>query len=317
MAPCLPLLLATTSVLVLSSGCVKDKSKKAPADEIKAIDASPLPPQAPGVPPLEVRVDFTVNGMTLHLAKVPEGATIECRLDTEPLTPCHDGAVYARPADGEHRIFVAAFKDKKQITTGQSEPIQVKGTTASVAEANTSGLRLVFEADTIKDDAPVPMDQDLLLRFKFETPPACDAKVQCQFGTQGTPFWTDCAADGKSYLVRKGTGMSLGKQYFAVRAKCTEQLGPALRLQWYGVPAGYQPLQVQATKDPSKGRYLVDLVRPVDCPATDASHYECAEKPDSAFTRCPDGNTVTTTTKGFRVRFVCGEKTGPEFILVP
>jgi hypothetical protein len=300
------------------TACVKDKKK----GDDDAVDLPPKPvvtdvkTDTSKVNIMSVRVELREDGMLLHVGDVPSGAKLECLLDKTPLVPCHDGALFVRPADGEHVVGVAAFKDGLKVAVGASDRFKILAGTGGAFDAHNNPrnpLTLVVDDAKFVDEMAIPMTADFAARFRFANKrpaSACKAKLKCQYDSQQSGFWTDCDAGAASYTVSKEL-MALGRQSLSVQASCADELGPILTMTWYGVPAGYQPLMLRVVKDPQK-RQIVNLVKANDCPASLSQTFECAEPNDDDFALCPSGgNTFDNPPSGYQVRIVCDGKAGP------
>jgi hypothetical protein len=262
---------------------------------------------------LTVRVDLRDDGMLLNIGDVPAGATLECELDNEPLVPCHDGAIFVRPPEGEHIVKATAFKDGFKQAVGASNKFRVLPGTGGAFDDNNNPrdpLTLVNDDQAFVDLMAVPLTKDIKLKFRFankKQPAGCKTKIKCQYDSRQSSFWTDCDDGDRTYTVDKQI-MAVGLQSFSAQASCGDDLGPILTISWFGVPAGYKPLMLRAVKDQKK-RYFINLVKSNDCGSSQV--YECAEPNDTDFALCPTGNTLDNPPSGYQVRIVCEGKAGP------
>src|SRR5690606_14119049 len=83
---------------------------------------------------LTIETKTTTNSLSIRIKDVPDGARLECHLNQEPLTPCHDGAVYDLPREGRHKISAIAIKDDRIVALGESKAFEV----AAVNSGNSS-----------------------------------------------------------------------------------------------------------------------------------------------------------------------------------
>lgn len=308
-----------TLALGLVGGCMKNRKGKAEegpdavtspgeSDTISAQSDKSL-----GV--LDVKVELRDDGMMIHVGNVPAGSTLQCHLDDKPMSACKDGSLYARPAEGDHKVTATSIKDGVTTAIGESEPFQVlPGTGGDVDAENNPRNPLNLQVDdvTFANGATVPMTKDFVAKFKFTKAPSCEAgklQVRCQYDSRTSPFWVDCDEGGNSFTISKDL-LAMGLQYLAVVASCGDEPGPILTLFWWGVPdESYQPLQLSEIKDDA-GRHILSLVRDDDCPES-LQAFECAPAGTEEFARCANGNVVDNPDAGYQVRMTCEGRQGP------
>jgi hypothetical protein len=314
------------AALTTAVGCTKLKRGKDDGAELpaKPVDTNPIEAQKSTLGILVITTELRSDGLMLRVANVPEGATLECDLDSKPLVPCHDGALFARPADGEHKISAVALKSGAPAAFGESAPFTIlPGATGSEDEDPKTSLRLVVDDAAYRDAMPVPMAQDFVARFKLAGTPECASgpvQVKCKYDSRTSQFWTQCdaplAGTSGSYTVAKAL-LALGEQVLQVQAGCGDRLGPVLTMSWSGVPDGYEPLMLKDVKDQS-GRHLVELIRDADCPEGQPRKFECrfpSAQGAGEFEQCQDSNSFANPPAGSKVRFRCADQTGPELAL--
>ncbi len=296
------------------AGCTRihKKSEATPDIPTRPADEQPVTAQKSNVGILDIKVELRSDGMLLHVAALPNGSALECDLDDKPLVPCHDGALYARPADGDHKISAVALRDGATTAIGESAPFSVlPGTGGAFDPENNprSPLNLALDDKDFANGMTVPMTKDFIAKFKFSAAPTCKATLKCQYDSRTSPFWVDCDKSGTSFTVAKDL-VAMGLQYLAVQASCDGQIGPILTLFWWGVPdATYQPLALSVIKD-QKRRNIVNLIKSDDCPES-MQKYECAAKAEDDFSLCDNGNVIDAPQAGFRVRLTCEGRQGP------
>lgn len=310
------------SIVALTSavGCTKlrrgTKEEAAPVP-LKPVDETPLEAQKSNLGIIDLKVELRSDGMLLKVANVPAGAELNCNMEDKALVPCHDSALFERPADGEHKVTAVAIKDGAPVAYGESAPFSVLPGTGGGLEADgdpRNPLTLVIDDPTFKPGMPLPLNADFKAKFKYAAPPTCKAEVRCKYDSRTSQFWTECDTGSTSFTVAKDL-MALGLQYFSAQATCGDQVGPILTLFWYGVPEGYEPLMLKSLADPN-GRHVVELIRDQDCAEGQDAKFECAAKDAAEFALC-DGNVFESPAPGYRVRFSCAGKAGPELILKP
>lgn len=311
-----------TLTLGLVGGCLKDRQQKADDEEgpevpQDPVSQEPITAQKSGVGLLDVKVELRDDGMLLHVGNVPAGSTLECHLDDKALVPCHDGALYARPTDGDHKISALAMKDGVATAIGESQPFTVlAGTGGDVDPDNNPRNPLNLQIDDLAfaNGAIVPMTKDFVLKFKFTKEPKCDQlEVRCQYDSRTSPFMVDCDEGGKSFTISKDL-LALGLQYFTAQAFCAGEPGPALTVHWWGVPdETYQPLALTVIKDSSE-RNIVNLIKADDCPES-MQRFECAAAGSDEFALCANGNVIDQPEAGYRVRMTCEGRQGPALTL--
>lgn len=307
-----------TATAIGLSGCIK--SKKNNIEEQIDAPTSPVSDEPITVTKsekglLDIIVTIRDDGMLLKISNIPDGAVLECDLDDKPLVPCHDGAFFLRPENGDHVVTAVALKNSNLVSAGESKVFTVSAMSQESSESPDQGsLVLIMNDSKFSNATTLPITSDFTARFKFATanqPKECKPELRCKYDSRTSQFWTTCDKDASSYTVSKDL-MAMGLQYLSVQATCSDRIGPILTVFWYGVPEKYQPLMLQSVSDPT-GRAIVSLVRDTDCPEGQQV-FECSADANTAFNKCETGNSLATPKKGFRVRMVCDNQTGPEFI---
>src|SRR5689334_8327565 len=110
-----------TVALGLAGGCMKNRkhdTEDTPDVPEHPVSPEPISAQSSNVGVLDLKVELRDDGMLLHVGNLPAGATLECHLDDKPLSACHDGALYARPLEGDHKISAVAIKDGNTVAIG-------------------------------------------------------------------------------------------------------------------------------------------------------------------------------------------------------
>jgi hypothetical protein len=313
------LICSSASAALLLAAC--EPPKKADADDADAVaapessvDAAPIDAQRSGSGLLEVKVDLRADGMLLNVGQIPPGATLECDLDEKPLVPCHDGALFARPEAGQHKVSVLALLGGATAAIGESEPFTILPGTGGAFDADDNprnALTLVNGDKSFVNGGTVSLDKDFVAAFAFAKKPAlgCKAEMRCKYDSRTSAFWTDC--DG-SYTIPKEL-LALGLQYLSVQASCGDDVGPILTYSFYGVPKDYAPMMLREIKD-GNDRHIVNLVKADDCPLSQQK-FECAETAEDDFATC--ANVVDAPAAGFRIRVTCEDRVGPELVLGP
>jgi len=299
--------------LAAAPACTKAKKSDAPAIPERVDDGQAIDAQKSHLGIMDLTVDLRDDGLLLHIGQLPPDATLECDLDEKPLTPCHDGALFVRPAIGDHKISAVATKSGAIVALGESTTFTIMpSTTKQVGDVETHGtgdLALQIDDANFANGMTVPLSKDFTAHFRFASgTPSCAAQVRCKYDSRTSPFWTTCSEDGKSFTVTKDL-LALGLQYLTVQAICGDQAGPELTLFWYGVPDNYQPLALTDVKD-ANGRHIVTLVKDDDCPESQ-QQFQCAALGSDAFALCPNGNVLDNPVQGSRIRLTCQDQTGP------
>ncbi len=308
-----------TLALGLVGGCMKNR--KGEAEDGPEVAQTPgevetISAQSSNVGVLAIKVDLRDNGIELHVGNIPPGSTLACHLDDKPMSACGDGQLYARPADGDHKVSAVAIKNGITTALGESDVFSIlPGTGGDVDPDNNprNPLNLQIDDITFANGATVPMTKDFVAKFKFTKAPACEATVRCQYDNR--PFWVDCDDGNASFTVSKDL-LAMGLQHLADQASSGggEPPGPVLTMFWWGVPdENYLPLQLAEIKD-NAGRHILSLVRADDCPEA-LQVYECAAAGTEEYARCANGNVVDNPEAGFQVRLTCEGRQGPVFKL--
>jgi hypothetical protein len=273
-------------------------------------------PQAGSQAGLSVSLDIRDDGILLHINGIPDGASLECLLNDAPLSPCHDGALLARPATGNYKIKVVARRDGGVVNLGETPTFSVNPSVGGTVGSEV-GVELVLEQSDPEfvNGMAIVRDQIKTFTFKLRNPAPCDSpQFRCRYDSRTSNFWTNCDSGKASYTLPKGV-MALGLQYLSVQAACPLQVGPELTYFWYGVPSGYEPLMLASVKD-STSRYVLNLVKADDCPEGDQK-FECAQPGQtdqwSLCQQTENANVFDNPQDGFRVRLACGDKKGPVF----
>jgi hypothetical protein len=314
--------LAFAPLAVLATACVKEK-KKDEEQEVKTperpVVETPVAAAKSERGILEVSAQVRDDGVALTIDKVPTGAKLECELDGKPLSECHDGALFARPAVGDHKVEVTALKNGEIVAVGASRPFTITPADAGGEDSQDRKHPLTMTLDqkstaTFTNGAAVGITKDFTLFFRFAAEPTKCKKapvVSCSFGAKTSAFWTECDTGGRSYTVSKDS-LAYGLQYLSVRAQCDGDVGPALTLFWYGVPENYKPLMLRAVAD-GKGRSVVNLVKADDCAESEQKFF-CAPANSDEWAQCPDGNVFDNPGVGSQVRLACGDERGPVLV---
>jgi hypothetical protein len=299
-------------------GCEKWKKKSASDNDTPAspVDLTPIEAGKSQVGILTLKVLLRDDGILLQVGQIPAGSTLECDMDDQPLVPCHDGALFARPKEGDHKISAVALKDGAVTAIGESAPFTILPGTGGINDPDNNPrnpLTVALDNPGFSNGMTVPMTQDFVAKFKYANKPTCQARMQCKYDSRSSPFWNDCDAGGESFTVKKDI-MAAGLQYLSVQATCGDQVGPILTLFWYGVPDGYKPMMLNAVQD-GQGRHIVNLIKSDDCPESQ-QRFECAAKADGEWSLCENGNVIDNPAAGASVRLRCSDATGPVLTLV-
>jgi hypothetical protein len=306
-------MLAPIGILALAlsiQGC--DQSKKGDKDDsIQPVSQEPIQAGKSIGDLMQLEAEIRDDGILLTVLGQPAGSTLECHLNEEILTPCHDGALFAFPQPGEYSISATAIKDSKVVAVGDSNnfvivPSQGAGETQTGDEFP---LNLVVDDAAFKDYMAWNLKKDFKVSWKFFKEPNCDAKLLCRYGGRQNPFWVQCDDKGFSFGIKK-EDLASGLQELSVQASCGERRGPELTMYWYGVPEDYKPLMITPITD-NQERFIFNLVKSNDCPNDDLG-FQCSQTTGEDFAACENANVIDNPTPGFRVRASCKGKFGPE-----
>jgi hypothetical protein len=302
---------ATCCLLATTLACDKfqkkheDKSDVPNTKKIETIDAKKSKADI-----LVVKATVRRDGIMLDISDLPKDSILECDLNNKPLTPCHDGALFALPDPGEYSITAVATVKSKIAALGSSKKfiiLPADGIGGNQDEKNP--LNLVLDDSNFKQNMAWRNDQDFTVRWKFFKKPICQPVVKCRYPSKQSPFWITCSEDGRSFTFPKET-MATGLQFLTVQASCDNIRGPELNLQWYGVPVSYEPLMIQDASD-SNDRHILNLIKSDDCSSYDELRFVCSRTTGEDFKACENGNVVDNPQPGFRIRATCGSKIGP------
>lgn len=308
--------------LAVLAGCTKLKRGRqedlnAPVPE-KPVAPAPLEAQKSTLGIITLAVELRSDGMLLKVGNVPDGASLDCDRGNEPLVPCHDGALFTLPPEGDHKVSAVAMKDGVPVAFGESAPFTVLPGTGGAYETDGDPrhtLMLVSDDPAFVNGMTVPLSKDFKTSFKLAGKPNCEHKIRCSYDSRTSRFWTECDVGDTSYTVPKEL-LAVGIQFLSVQASCGERVGPALSLFWFGVPDDYAPLMLRAVRDP-QGRQIVELLREEDCKEGLARKYECAAPGSDEFDACTDSNVFDKPAQGLRVRLSCAGTFGPALALEP
>jgi hypothetical protein len=310
---------ALLSAALFFSGCTRDRKSTSQASiPGKPIEEGPITASKSSTPLLEIRATVRDDGVLLGINNIPSGSTIECLVGGKPISPCHDGALIERPAPGDYSLEVLA-KSGTSVLAADSSIFTVlpnnSSTTVDQGTLATLPLALVLDDNDFVNGMPVDRSKSRTFKFKFVKAPDCKPVVRCGYELENPSMWPLC--DTPDTKVIPAGRMAAGQQFLSVQASCPDQVGPVLKIFWYGVPADWEPLmlmRMEAEQDPSKRRTYV-LWRNEDCPVSQLK-FECS--PPGAtptWTSCGDkGNVLDSPLPGSRIRATCGEKIGPAYV---
>ncbi len=303
--------IAVASLLVTSMGCEKltkrdDKSDVPETEKIQTIQA-----QNSDTDIMTLKATVRRDGVMLNITEIPKDAKLECHLNNKPLSPCHDGALFAIPVAGEYTISAAAMVRNKAKAMGRSNSFIIVPTDSVGGNQNDSQnpLNLVLDDPNFKQNMAWKSDRDFKVSWKFFKKPTCNVKLKCRYPSKQSPFWVDCDKSGTSFTFPRES-MATGLQFLTVQATCENTRGPELNLQWYGVPVNYQPLMIQDISD-SNDRHIFNLVKSNDCSSYDDLKFVCSRTTGADFSACENGNVVDNPPPGFRIRASCKGQMGP------
>lgn len=304
--------------LTLALACQGDKKRdengNAPLPD-KPVNEEPIQTQSSEVGILEVRAELTDAGLLIHIANTPAGATLECDLDDKPILPCHDGALFAKPTAGDHKITAVAMLDGKVAALGESAAFTILP--EQISSAGPDGpdpLAVTLTKAGFLPGMTLTQAKEFAFEFALAGEPDCKAELYCKYGGDNSEFWAVCSDDGAlQFKVDEGL-MAMGRQKLSVQARCPDKAGPTLELHWYGVADGYEPLMLRSVADP-RGQTFVYLMKADDCPLSQLS-FECGE-PDGQddWALCPINNVLDKPAPGTRVRASCDGRKGPVLTL--
>jgi hypothetical protein len=257
---------------------------------------------------VHVDVDTSKNEPRVEIGKIPEGGQLSCELNGEELKTCENGMKIDRPKDGDYQLIVRVKKDDQLLSYGEVR-FRVGSVTptteTSFVDDRKDPLYVSIDDVPFINGSAVTVDNDLAVKLKFPNDPKCQASLRCRLDNVSAAFSPLCT--DSSLLVKKDM-LAFGLQYGVVQAQCGEKFGPKLVLYWYGVPKGYENLQVAAIKVGGDSR-LVKLVKANDCPE-DLLQFECATSATGSFSKC--ANIVAKSSSAIRIRAVCAQAKGPE-----
>lgn len=295
--------------LIVVCGC----QKKSNDDE----DVGPNTPEGVVIPKtseegvIDLRVTERSDGILVEIKNVPEGASLDCFMNDERLTPCHDGALIQKPAPGSYMIKVVAHSDKGSFSDIDMIDIGIPHLNSgnSVPAGQKDTLQIVVDDQRFVQGMAMDVAKFFMPKVKFRDAPDCKYTVECNI-TGGNEQWKSCALGTDERMkLYSGVTLAYGYQDFAIRAVCGDRIGPQLIVAWYGVPASYQKLSIQDISD-NKGRHMFALYRDLDC--ADNLIFQCAKSSADDFSACANGNLIDNPPSGYRVRAICGNEVGPE-----
>lgn len=298
-----------TSLFALSVvGCV-EKSDDAP-DAL--IDLTPRIAETTTTKEIGVGLSIVDEGLLLQIIGLPKDAVIECNMNHRPLAVCHDKAVLVVPEEEEIFVTVTALKDGKIVGFGESNHLtQILAETGAFdQDSEENPLRLSLDDSNLKIGMNVPLSESFTFSFKLENDNGCTPTLMCLYDQTTSDFWTECDKGGESYTIPKEL-LALGKQEISVQATCDNLATPSdpLTFHWYGIPDGYEPLNLIASQI-AKSTFEVDLIRDPDCPFENQV-FECSND-DIRFATCPTGNIISKAQdESMFVRMSCDGTKGP------
>jgi|GEM_PF-1666550 len=257
---------------------------------------------------VHVDVDTTQNEPRVEIGKVPEGGQLSCELNGEILKSCENGMKIDRPKDGDYQLIVRVKKDDQILSYGEAR-FRIGSSTSTneigFVDDRKDPLYVAIDDAPFINGSAVSVDADLLVKLKFPNDPKCQASLRCRIDTVNSSFTPLCA--NNTFQVKREM-LAFGLQYGVVQAQCGEKFGPKLVLYWYGVPKGYENLQLAATKVGGESK-IVKLIKANDCPE-DLLQFECASSATGTFSRC--SNVIAKGSVTTRVRATCAQANGPE-----
>jgi hypothetical protein len=258
---------------------------------------------------ITIEAEVSANSLTLSIEGAPENSRLECHLNQEPLNPCSDSAVFAKPRIGTYKISAVAIRDDAIVGIGESKSFEVAGNDNTGTSQDDDHLLLVPTLAGYTINQVHPIDQPFVPTFAFEQEPTCDATLQCAFGSTTSQFWGQCDQGDGSFTMTPEM-LATGLQTVKVRALCGDKIGPELHFPINALPADYEPLKITHRAD-GLGRHTFELMNPLDC-LEDNPRFECLE-PGSEFIPCE--NSLENPISGTQIRYVCAADVGPAFTI--
>lgn len=257
--------------------------------------------QARQVVSLGVELQRGDNGYVLTMDEVPAGSSLECFLNEQLTTPCANGAVLHLAPGATYTLMVRVSDAKGLLAEGTAT------VTAEILRPAATEATLAVRIDSPGFTSGMTLEAGSTYALSYSLPndPRCEEGVKFQHSLDKDEGTVPLTTAALSIQVP----IALGRQEHKVQARCGDVLGAPLRVHWYGVPKGYQPLAVQLIRGDVT---LVRLVKEDDCPNAKTA-FECTLPEGDAFasSHCPlQGQTLVGEVKGIKIRARCGEQVG-------
>lgn len=259
---------------------------------------------------LDVHAEVKNTSVKISISNIPEGAALACELDYIKQEKCEADMSLENLSDGEYLLHVLAIKNATTVAVGESFfRIGQKSPDVPIL-AQKSELEMTIDSKFVSGEARKTSD-DLQINFKPSAKLNCAASFECSHGDREVSYWKNCA-EKTSHTIKKGF-LAKGLQYFHVRAKCDNKIGPIANYYFYGVDDRYYkngkpvPLTLDYTLDRQEKKYIFRLMKANDCEES-KSAFECST--DSVeFTECDRVQVAPPDT--FMIRAVCENVKGP------
>lgn len=303
------------SSAVAFSSCNPDEignlvnGRRSAPDIVQIVDAD-----SPGVKDIQATVLVTDHGLTVGIYNAPSDAKFTCAIDNQEPVSCKNQDQFQLPSEGDHTLRVHAHLgngtvDSATVRFTIRPGLRDSESFGSSEQEHPLALKVLNPGFT--NGIAVSTESGFVISFAFLNTPPCDKPVlRCAMDSM-TAMWSQCSTQGLRREITPGL-MASGLQTMYARASCGEYTGPALPVQWYGVPAGYSNLMVVLEQLPD-GSAQVELARNSDCPGNRVT-FECSATASAdAWEACAAGGLLMNqeTRSYARIRSVCGDQAGP------
>lgn len=271
-----------------------------------------------GLTGIRAQVIVTNRGVKIEVHNAPNAAQLVCIIDDQKPAACKNGDVFQLPVAGDHVLTVNAISDGNVIDSAVVKftvGADLRDTEIYGSDDKQHSLALAIKNPDFENGKPISVSTGFTVEFEFiNTPPCTSPVLRCAMDSQSS-MWSLCSSNGMKRNIYP-TLMARGSQIMYARASCDDFTGPALPVQWYGVPEDYLPLMIDL-EHVATDKAVVALIREPDCPGNRIT-FQCSRNPlTEPWASCaPSGVLFTSELRSYSfVRGICGDQVGPSLSL--